>query len=57
MLGLASIELVLTSTAAIDLLRRPAAQIRGPKPLWWLGIFVQPVGPIAYLAWARHRRA
>ena len=51
----APVELVLTATAAVDLARRPAARIRGPKALWWLGIFVQPIGPIAYLTWARRR--
>ena len=54
-LVVAPIELVLTVTAAVDLARRPANQIYGPKALWWMGIFVQPVGPIAYLRWARHR--
>lgn len=54
-LVLGSVELVFTTTAAVDLVRRPGNQIRGPKALWWLGIFVQPVGPIAYLRWGRHR--
>jgi hypothetical protein len=45
----ASIELALTATALVDLVRRPASQVRGPKALWALGCFVQPVGPIAYL--------
>ena len=51
----APVELALTATAAVDLARRPAARIRGPKALWWLGIFVQPIGPVAYLAWGRRR--
>ena len=46
----ASVELALTATALVDLARRPREQVRGPKPLWLLGCFVQPVGPIAYLA-------
>lgn len=50
---LASVELVLTSTAAVDLYRRPQDQVRGPKTLWWLGIFVQPVGSVAYLTLGR----
>ncbi len=49
----AVIEAVLTSLALADLARRPAAQVRGPKPLWVLGCVVQPVGPIAYLALGR----
>lgn len=45
----ASIEVSLTITSLIDLARRPSAQIRGPKAAWVAGVFVQPVGPIAYL--------
>jgi hypothetical protein len=55
MLTLGSAEVALTATAAVDLLRRPADRIHGPKALWWLGIFVQPVGPVAYLALGRRR--
>lgn len=51
----ASVELALTATALVDLARRPRAQVRGPKPLWALGCFVQPVGPIAYLTCGRRR--
>ena len=50
-LTLASVELALTATALVDLIRRPATQVRGDKRLWALGVFIQPVGPIAYLAW------
>ena len=46
-----SVELALTVTALVDLIRRPADQVRGDKRLWALGVLVQPVGPIAYLAW------
>jgi hypothetical protein len=49
----AGVELVLTATALVDLARRPADQIRGPKPLWALGCIVQPLGPVAYLALGR----
>ena len=49
----AVVEAVLTTVALIDLVRRPADQVRGPKALWALGMFVQPVGPIAYFAFAR----
>jgi hypothetical protein len=51
--ALASVELALTATALVDLARRPSDQVRGPKALWALGCFVQPVGPIAYLAVGR----
>lgn len=49
----AAVEAVLTTVALVDLSRRPAAQVRGPKPLWALGCFVQPVGPVAYLVLGR----
>ncbi len=52
-LASAAVELALTATAIIDLARRPADHIRGPKPLWLLGCIVQPLGPIAYLALGR----
>jgi hypothetical protein len=51
----AAVELALTTTALVDLARRPASQVRGSKALWALGCFVQPVGPVAYLALGRKR--
>ncbi|MEU4515723.1 PLDc N-terminal domain-containing protein [Nonomuraea wenchangensis] len=51
--ALASVEIALTAAAAADLRRRPAADVRGRKGLWWPAIFVQPVGPVAYLLWGR----
>jgi Phospholipase_D-nuclease N-terminal len=55
MVTLSSIEFALTMIAAVDLYRRPGEGVRGPKPLWWPIIFVQPVGPVAYLAFGRRR--
>ena len=52
----AAVELALTATALVDLARRPADQVRGPKALWVLGCLVQPVGPLAYLALGRRPR-
>lgn len=46
-------EVIATTYAAIDLLRRPTSQVRGPKLLWAAALFVQPVGPLAYLAVGR----
>jgi hypothetical protein len=46
-------EVVLTAAALRDLAHRPAADVRGPKPLWVLAFFVQPVGPLAYFAKGR----
>jgi hypothetical protein len=51
-----SVELALTVTALVDLVRRPRDLVRGPKALWALGCFVQPVGPVAYLALGARRR-
>ncbi|MFC5821760.1 PLD nuclease N-terminal domain-containing protein [Nonomuraea harbinensis] len=54
-LALMSAEAALTITAAVDLAFGPKETVRGRRGLWWLGIFVQPVGPIAYLLWGRRR--
>lgn len=43
------IELVLTAFVQRDLSKRSADEVRGPKLMWRLVSFVQPVGPIAYL--------
>ena len=51
------VELVMTSAAVRDLVRRPATDVRGPKPLWLLTFLVQPVGPIAYFLVGRRARA
>jgi hypothetical protein len=47
------LEAVMTAAALRDLAKRPASEIRGPKALWVLSFFVQPVGPLAYFAAAR----
>lgn len=52
---LGAVEVVLTTRALVDLARRPSEQVRGPKPVWALGCFVQPVGPVAYLVFGRRR--
>ncbi|GAA4607210.1 hypothetical protein BJY16_006212 [Actinoplanes octamycinicus] len=49
------VEVALTVTAVVDLARRPAAAVRGPKGLWWPLVFIQPVGPPVYLVWGRRR--
>ena len=51
-----TVELALTATALVDLARRPRELVRGPKALWFLGCFVQHVGPIAYLTVGARRR-
>lgn len=50
-----TVEIVATTVAVVDLLRRPRAQVRGPKALWWPALTVQPFGPFAYLALGRRR--
>jgi len=54
-LTMASVQLSLTATAVADLATRPTGLIRGPKALWWIAVFVQPIGPPAYLLWGRGR--
>ena len=49
----ASAELIMTTIALGDLVRRPARQVRGSKLLWFLTFFVQPVGPILYFVVGR----
>ncbi len=41
-------ELIMTTLALRDLRRRPSGNVRGSKPLWVLGFFVQPIGPLLY---------
>jgi hypothetical protein len=48
-------ELIMTTIALCDLVRRPAKSVRGPKPLWVLAFFVQPMGPILYFLAGRRR--
>lgn len=52
---LAVVELVLTATALRDLSRRSREAVRGPKVLWRLVCFVQPVGPVLYLLVGRRQ--
>lgn len=50
----AVLQLSLMIWALVDVIRRPDAQIRGPKWLWVIVIiFGQLIGPIVYLAVAR----
>jgi Phospholipase_D-nuclease N-terminal len=52
---MASVQLSLTATAVADLATRPTGLTRGPKALWWVAVFVPPIGPPAYLLWGRGR--
>jgi hypothetical protein len=48
-----AVELGLTVYALVDLRGRSDEQIRGSKRWWIPFVFVQPVGPVAYLLFGR----
>jgi NADH:ubiquinone oxidoreductase subunit B-like Fe-S oxidoreductase len=50
-------ELGLKVAAAIDLKRRPADQVRGPKWAWFAGLLVNSAGliPLSYFVYGRRR--
>ena len=52
-LVMASVQLSLAATAWVDLARRSAEQVRGPKLAWAAAIAVNFVGPISYFAFGR----
>ena len=49
----AAVEVAMTTAALVDLARRPAREVRGPKLAWAVGCFVQPIGPAAYFRFGR----
>lgn len=52
-------ETGLKVAAAIDLRRRPADQIRGPKWAWFAGLFANTAGlvPLSYFVFGRRKDA
>jgi NADH:ubiquinone oxidoreductase subunit B-like Fe-S oxidoreductase len=50
-------ETALKAAAAIDLRRRAADQVRGPKWAWAAGLFVNSAGliPLSYFVFGRRR--
>lgn len=50
-----AVQIALAGAAWIDLARRPAAGVRGPKLAWAAAIAVNFVGPISYFAFGRRR--
>lgn len=50
-----AVQIGLAVAAGIDLARRPAEQVRGPKPAWAAALLVNFVGPLAYFAFGRRR--
>ena len=51
------LQAALLATALADLVRRPAAEVRGRKWLWLPALFVNFVGPLAYLGFGRRPAA
>lgn len=51
----AAAELTLKVAALIDIQRRPAGEIRGPKALWRAAMAVNLIGPVSYFAFGRRR--
>lgn len=47
------IQVGLATAAWVDLARRPATQVRGPKAAWAAVIAVNFIGPVSYFAWGR----
>lgn len=50
-----AIELSAKAAALIDIKRRPAARIRGPKQLWAAAQAINGIGPLAYFTLGRRR--
>lgn len=50
-----SVQLSLAATAWVNLAKRPATEVNGPKAMWAALIAVNFVGPLAYFAFGRRR--
>jgi hypothetical protein len=48
-------ELVLKIAMLVDIKRRPASQIRGPKRAWRAAAAINTLGPVSYFAFGRRR--
>lgn len=57
MIAGAVVQLTLLAAAQIDISRREADQIRGKKWIWRLLVLISFVGPLAYFAIGRKKRA
>ena len=53
---LGALELVITAAAIVDLAKRPASEVNGPKWAWVLSLSVQPFGPLSYFGFGRRRQ-
>ncbi|TNL97668.1 hypothetical protein FHE74_05710 [Corynebacterium tapiri] len=47
-IGLAAADIAAKIAAVVDIVRRPAANVRGPKWVWILAQGINGVGPAAY---------
>jgi hypothetical protein len=52
---LAVCEFVLKILMLVDIKRRPASQIRGPKGAWRLAAAVNTIGPVSYFLFGRRK--
>jgi Phospholipase_D-nuclease N-terminal len=57
LIAAATAEATLKIVALIDIQRRPASQIRGPKALWRAAMVVNLLGPLSYFTIGRKRAA
>lgn len=60
LIAAAAIESGLKAAALIDLKRRPASQIHGPKWAWVPALSIlnsAGIAPVVYFVWGRHRPA
>jgi hypothetical protein len=55
LVGAAAAELTLKIAALVDIARRPADQIRGPKMLWRAAMAINLLGPLSYFLIGRKR--
>lgn len=53
LVALGILEVALFAGVQIDVSRRPADQVRGPKLRWRLLAFINVFGPLAYFRWGR----
>jgi hypothetical protein len=54
---LALAELTLKIAMLVDIKRRPASQIRGPKGAWRAAAAVNTIGPVSYFLFGRRTSA
>jgi hypothetical protein len=50
------VQIALWLAAVLDLRRRPAEDVNGPKAMWFGLSFVNFAGPLAYFAFGRRRQ-